>query len=195
MVFLAALSSCTQQLAQRSQSHWLEKNLSQQLYKAQTEDLPEPWQGTIATVVSGYLESTAIGELSGLAASHKNPGVFWAINDSGNRSELYAVNRNGRHLETFAVPESNVDWEDLASFKRDGKSWLVIADTGDNRRRRSSSFLYLVEEPEATAGGTATAEAGRSLATQTTIEFSYEDGPQNVESIAVSAQDLSLIHI
>jgi len=195
--FITVLASCTQQLAQRSQSQWLKKNLSLQLTTTPVNDAVEPWQGSITTVLSGYLESAQIGELSGLAASHLNPGVFWAINDSGNRAELFAVSHSGGHIGRFGLPERNIDWEDLSSFQYNGKSWLAIADTGDNLRRRSTSFLYLVEEPSleaSVARSTALAQLDGSLVAHTKIEFSYEDGPQNVESIAVSVED-NLIYL
>ncbi len=208
------LTGCTQQLAQRSQNNWLKSIQAQALHKTSVQEAGGPLQGEVTTVLSGYLESTSIGELSGLAASHKNPDVFWAINDSGNRPELFAVDKTGRHLQTFSLPERNIDWEDLASFRHEGKSWLAIADTGDNLRRRSSSFLYLLEEPvldqpvlqrgfasAATVQPSnsanakpvaAAAHASRELKVQATIEFAYVDGPQNVESIAVSAEDGSI---
>lgn len=215
------LAGCTQQLAQRSQNSWLEKNQAQTLYKTSLEDAKGPLQGDVTTVLSGYLESGAIGELSGLAPSISNPGVFWAINDSGNRAELFALDRTGRHIGTFRLPERNLDWEDLASFELDGKSWLAIADTGDNLRRRSQSVLYLLQEPvlqidrhavnaepvpsanepeiaAATIPAIPETAIRKSAGTADTltvhakIEFSYQDGPQNVESIAVSNADKAI---
>ena len=209
------LMGCTQQLAQRSQNSWLAKNSSQPLYQASLVEAGGPLQGDVTTVLSGYLESSAIDELSGLAASYKNPGVFWAINDSGNRAELFAMDRTGRHIETFRLPERNIDWEDLASFQHNGKSWIVIADTGDNLRRREHSVMYVLQEPlltaprvtfakagEPSAGGDtgAQSEAEPAFAAATTrqlrvdakIAFAYEDGPQNVESIAVSEEDSAI---
>ena len=206
---------CTQQLAQRSQNSWLKKNSAQPLYKASLVEVAGPLQGDVTTVLSGYLESSAIGELSGLAASYKNPGVFWAINDSGNRAELFAMDRTGRHIDTFRLPERNIDWEDMATFQHNGKSWIVIADTGDNMRRRNHSIMYVLEEPLLGAPRVTFAKAGdstdgmdagaqsatepsfaaavsRELRVEAKIEFAYEDGPQNVESIAVSEEDSSI---
>lgn len=206
---------CTQQLAQRSQNSWLKKNSAQPLYKASLVEVAGPLQGDVTTVLSGYLESSAIGELSGLAASYKNPGVFWAINDSGNRAELFAMDRTGRHIDTFRLPERNIDWEDMATFQHNGKSWIVIADTGDNMRRRNHSIMYVLEEPllgaprvtfakagDSTDGKDAGAQSAtepsfaaavsRELRVEAKIEFAYEDGPQNVESIAVSEEDSSI---
>jgi hypothetical protein len=180
-VVVALLCGCTQQLAQRSQNHWL-KSLAQPAERNPVDNGTGALQGEISTVLSGYLESASIGELSGLAASHRNPGVFWAINDSGNRAELFAVDANGKHIDTFKLPPRNIDWEDLASFQNNGRSWLMIGDTGDNLRRRQTSFLYVVEEPAVNA-------QTDKVAVHTQIEFSYEDGPQNVESIAVSETD------
>ena len=153
---------CTQQLAQRSQNSWLAKNSSQPLYQASLVEAGGPLQGDVTTVLSGYLQSSAIDELSGLAASYKNPGVFWAINDSGNRAELFAMDRTGRHIDTFRLPERNIDWEDMATFQHNGKSWIVIADTGDNMRRRNHSIMYVLEEPLLGAPRVTFAKAGDS---------------------------------
>lgn len=199
VTLLSVLTGCTQQLAQRSQSKWLEDSPSRPLFQTSISEVAGPFRGSVTTVLSGYLESKSIGELSGLAASHKNPGVFFAINDSGNHAELFALDRTGKHLQTFRLPDRNIDWEDLSSFQHKGRSWLAIADTGDNLRRRATSVLYLFEEPtldviysEHNDFNTARTSANRTLPVQSKLEFSYEDGPQNVESMAISSEDSAI---
>lgn len=204
MALVLALTGCTQQLAQSSQSKWLKKRLTQPLHKTTLDQNAGPLRGTLKTSLAGYLESPAIGELSGLAASHKYRGLFWAINDSGNRPELFAVDRTGRHIQTFLLPERNVDWEDLASFEHNGESWLLVADTGDNFQHRSLSTLYLLREPDVVGlnesgdnlyqpslyqPSGARSQLAQNAVVHSKLEFTYNDGPQNVESVAVASEE------
>lgn len=120
-----------------------------------------------------------IDESSGLAASHRHAGVFWTHNDSGDGPRLYAFDRDGKTVARVDVQSaSNIDWEDMSSFLFGGKSWLALADVGDNARRREFCTLYVVEEPELDQP---------HVAPKLTIRFRYEDGPRDCEAIAVDA--------
>ena len=127
----------------------------------------------------GALAHPALPELSGLAASHRQAGLFWAINDSGNDAALVAIDAGLRVAAVVPVDGAiNVDWEDLASFERDGRAWILVADTGDNFGLRPESSLLLMPEPEAGAARTTPARV---------IRFQYEDGPRDCEAVAVDA--------
>ncbi|MCA9228051.1 MAG: hypothetical protein KDA47_20660 [Planctomycetales bacterium] len=120
-----------------------------------------------------------IDESSGVAASHRHAGVFWTHNDSGDGPRLYAFDRDGKTVARVDVQgATSVDWEDMSSFQFGGKSWLALADVGDNARRREFCTLYVVEEPELDQ---------RHAAPKLTIRFRYEDGPHDCEAIAVDA--------
>jgi hypothetical protein len=60
------------------------------------------------------------GEVSGLAASQRYPGVGWMIRDSGNPPSLYSLRLAGgagaqpRVREIPVLGAENRDWEDLA---------------------------------------------------------------------------------
>ena len=43
------------------------------------------------------------------------------------------------------VPKT--DWEDIAAFELDGRTYLLVADTGDNGGLRKTLQLHVVEEP------------------------------------------------
>lgn len=81
---------------------------------------------------------------------------------------------------------TNVDWEDLASFELDGKAWLLIADTGDNRAGRGECSLLVVEEPEP-ARLAPQKEIVGPVAWR--IPVIYSDGPRDVEAVAVDAKE------
>ncbi len=129
---------------------------------------------------TGQVENTALDEISGLAVSRQMPGVLFALNDSGNPAELYAMSETGADLGHWTVNARNRDWEDMASVRLEGKDYLVLGDTGDNLRIRRESVLYLVEEPSLDT------PANTVLEPQRTLRFHYEDGPRNVEAFAIS---------
>ena len=129
----------------------------------------------------GELQNPALTEASGMAASRIHDDLFWVLNDGGNGPWIYAVGSDGSDRGRIEVEGArNHDWEDMASFVRDGRSYLLIADIGDNRAERSSYLLYVVPEPESLETGT--------VAVFRTIEYIYEDGPRDAESLAVDLQ-------
>ena len=142
------------------------------------------------------LANRQIDESSGLACSRRRAGLFWTHNDSGDRPRLFAFDEffcvqrmlpafdeKGRHRATLTVLEAlNRDWEDIASFSLGAKHYLLICDTGDNDRVRRFVTLYLVEEPALDPGRTAVEAKLRPVQT---VHFTYDDGPQDCESVAV----------
>jgi hypothetical protein len=78
----------------------------------------------------------------------------------------------------------NVDWEDLSSFKLDGISYLLIADSGDNGSKRDNCRCYIIREPALPKEG---AMLAGSVTSSWVIPFSFEDGPRDCESVAVDA--------
>ena len=129
-----------------------------------------------AITIAGRLESKALDETSGLARSHRQEGLLWAVNDDG-PAVLYAVDTSGGKKGKVKISKaSNRDWEDLASFTLDDLPYLLVADVGDNERRRKDVRLYVVEEPEPDADKVKIAWR---------IEFSYPEGPRDAEAVAV----------
>ena len=122
------------------------------------------------------LANQEISESSGLAVSRRQAGVFWTHNDSGDSPRLFAFDSNGVHLGICRLQGAEaIDWEDLASFERAGKKWLLVADVGDNGKRRKSYQLYLCEEPSPDA----------TEASAQRIAFRYERSSHDCEAVAV----------
>jgi hypothetical protein len=129
------------------------------------------------------LQSPAVTEASGLAASPTATDALWLVNDSGSPAVLHLAGTDGSDRGTLTLEGvRNSDWEDLASFTLDGKPYLLGADTGDHGSTRPECQLHIVAEPALPA-------AGRKLAGTAspawTIRFRYEDGPRDCESVAV----------
>jgi hypothetical protein len=146
---------------------------------------------TGSVVINGQLAHRALIEASGLAISTRDPGVMFAINDSDNEARLFALDHTGKDLGTWLIDGvPNIDWEDLASFELHGKHYLLIADTGDNLRWRSTALLYVIETPDLTAPSRET-----SLAVAWQIEFKFEHGPRDSEAVAVDVAGMQVLLI
>lgn len=124
-------------------------------------------------------------EISGVAASRINPGMLYIHNDSGNANQVYITDGTGADKGTLTLThEGNRDWEDIAVGPGPiaGKSYVYVADIGDNDSRYSSVFVYRFPEPDL---------AGKTLPVTLNIdavdiiELKYPDGPRNAETLAV----------
>jgi hypothetical protein len=130
------------------------------------------------------LDDKRIKESSGLCRSLANPDCFWTHNDKGGGPRLYLINRQG---ETVAAPKidgaETKDWEDLSSYSRGGKNYLLIADTGDNEGTRRSYRLYIVEEPSLREQKKKLKDVDLSME----IQFRYADARRDCEAVAVDS--------
>jgi hypothetical protein len=126
-------------------------------------------------------------EMSGLVASRRHEGVYWAQNDSGNGFELFAMRENGVLVGRFPLEDGiNVDCEDLTigpCQEKHAETCLYLADTGDNLERRGRVTVYEIPEPATLAE--------RPLATRRLI-FTYDDHAHNAEALLVDPHDARL---
>jgi len=140
-----------------------------------------------APIVAAELAEPQNQETSGLAVSHRTPGLIWTHNDSGGAPVLFALNADGSLRGKVRVEGVvNYDWEDMASFELDGKAWLLAADIGDNYAARQGCVLHLIAEPDAAA-----LSPGQELLLRPeySINFIYEDGARDAESLAVDLKE------
>lgn len=136
----------------------------------------------------GRLEDDSLIETSGLAVSLDDDRLLWAINDSGQAPELLAMDLTGSAKGRWPVAAKNIDWEDLDSGYLNGQPTLVIADTGNNRWRRPRARLWFVTEPDPP-----TATASNAVLEATQLWFKYEDGPRDVEAMALADNTVWLL--
>ena len=139
----------------------------------------DPGEGTAVPQGVKYLgkiTAPALRECSGIAMSHRYPGVFWTHNDSNNPEVLYAITQNGTLLgQWHVVGRPLADWEDI-TFDNDGN--LLLADIGDNPGWRRRIAVHRLKEPDPTRGnGTVEIDQSYFLA--------YPQGPRNAEAIFV----------
>jgi hypothetical protein len=132
------------------------------------------------------LQSPAVTEASGLAASPSAADALWLINDSGSPAVLHLAGTDGGDRGTVTLRDiRNTDWEDLASFNLAGKPYLLVADTGDNGSTRPECLLHIVAEPAMPAAGK---KLDGTVPPAWTIRFRYDDGPRDCESVAVDTK-------
>ena len=118
-------------------------------------------------------------ESSGVAASRRQPGILWTLNDSGHEAWIHATDTLGRPLGALEVTGArNVDWEATSLGPCGTRECLYIADTGDNGRERRSATIYRLPEPALPAARPRTTRAAA-------LEFRYPRGPRDVEAIFV----------
>jgi hypothetical protein len=143
----------------------------------------------------GVVRSDSLSELSGLAASRRNPGVLWVHNDSGEAPRIYAINEKAELLSACTVQGAcNRDWEDIAVAPGPdpNRSYLYIGDTGDNAAKYPEVVVYRVPEPKVDA---AAPFAPMTTGPADAIRLTYPDGPRDAETLIVDplTRDLYII--
>ncbi len=94
-----------------------------------------------------------IDESSAIVKSRQYDGVFWTLNDSGDKARIFPFDLKGDcfkpewypEFEGISIPDAvNIDWEDIAA---DDRGNLIIGACGNNGNTRKDLALYIVEEP------------------------------------------------
>jgi hypothetical protein len=131
--------------------------------------------------LAAVITDARLDEISGMAASRRHAGLFWVHNDSDDAPRLYAVDQEGAVRAALSLEGAgNRDWEDMAAFERDGRAFLLIADTGDNGGIREQLTLIALEEPAALGPALQARPAWQ-------LRFRWPDGPRDCEAVAVDA--------
>lgn len=119
-----------------------------------------------------------ITESSGVANSPLWPGVYYTHNDSGDKPRFFKFDGQGKLFGAYALRGAQAfDWEDMASARVTGKSYLYFGDIGDNSAKRSAVTVYRVGEPRTSSPLIGTFE---------TYNVTYPDGPHNAETLMVN---------
>lgn len=141
----------------------------------------------------GNVLAEELTEISGLASSRHQPGVIWAIQDSGNGNKIYALSSTGEKLATVIISDAqNYDWEDLVLWPQaSGADRLLIADIGDNGGVRKRARLYAVEEPDLSGLPQDNLQHQISIVWQQ--DFVYDDAPHDAESIELDLSNQKVL--
>ena len=137
------------------------------------------------------LEDPAINESSGLARCHSRDDAVWTHNDSGDGARLFLIGTSGQTLGTATIEGVKpLDWEDMCSFRHNGKNYLLVGDIGDNDHERAELTLCLVEEPDASK---VASPADWHLQPVALIPLQLDGGPRDCEALAVDPATGSIL--
>lgn len=121
------------------------------------------------------LKSTIVTESSGLAVSPTRKDTFYTHNDSGDKPRFFRFSGKGEMTGEFSLSGATaLDWEEMFAVKLGGKSWIYLADCGDNAEKRPFITLYRVAEPTG---------ASQALDKFDTFKITYPDGAHNCEGV------------
>lgn len=121
--------------------------------------------------------SPDLGEISGI--EFDKAGNLWAINDSGNSTEIHQIDSLGEiHRSVNISNAKNIDWEDLT---QDDFGHFFIGDFGNNKNNRNDLTVYKIENPIDLKSGETEAEI---------IKFKFFDQDLNNTNDSVKNFDL-----
>lgn len=128
-----------------------------------------------------------LDEVSGIVASIVNPSLYYVHNDSGGKSEVYALNAKGKVVSILALAGTvNRDWEDIAvgpdSIR--GESHIYVGEIGDNNARYEQIYLYRFKEPLLKKTNP---KKPKTLAITDidTLRIVFEDGAKDCETVFI----------
>src|SRR5687768_4043659 len=116
-----------------------------------------------------------IREASGVAPSHRHPGVWWILVDEP-PALITAIDSTGKVLASVSIQGArNADWESLTSARCGSGFCLYIGDVGDNERARKDRTIYRIQEPDLQA----------ATVTATAFSYQYPNARYDAEAIFV----------
>ncbi len=141
--------------------------------------------------VVGRLQNRSMDEISGIAASGINDSLFYVHNDSGDTSRFFVINERGQLFNTIyykgdsSFDQGVKDCEDIAvgPGPKPRKSYVYIADIGDNSFRRPAITVYRFEESAGLLSGI------KKNAKASPIHLKYPDGPKDAETLMIDPLD------
>lgn len=140
-------------------------------------------------VALGEIVDKQLSELSGIINA-KQSSYFWVHNDSGDDARVYLINKKGKLVCTYKLESIQVkDCEDIGRVMIKGKSFLILADIGDNRARRKNIKLHIFPEPVYKDGDQLVSIPKDDIRT---VTLRYKDGPRDAEALFVDPTDHQL---
>ncbi len=138
------------------------------------------------------LKDKRLSEVSGIAASVGNPGLFWAHNDSGGEPEVYLIDKSLNILLTCRLDGIvNRDWEDITigPGPEEGKQYVYVGEIGDNDARYQYKMIYRFEEPVLGE------QSEIKISSIDKIVFSLEDKRKDTETLLIDPASKALFVI
>ena len=133
----------------------------------------------------GKVQNDSLRELSGIAASRRNPGVLYVHNDSGDAPQIYAISEKAQLLGPCRIKGATArDWEDIAvgPGPDPNRSYVYIGDIGDNGAKRPEVIVYRAPEPKVDA---VTPFDQMTIGPAEALRLVYPDKPRDAETLLV----------
>jgi hypothetical protein len=139
---------------------------------------PEPF-------IAGAVEDAVVGEASGVAASVRNPGWVYVLDDGPGTDGVVAVDTvAGRVVRVVVAGLDGRDTEGLEvagyTARRRSRSCLFIGDIGNNQDLWRSVDIWRIREPRLAARRRPVTVDG-AIAT-----YTYDGAPANAEALLVA---------
>lgn len=131
----------------------------------------------------GIVDNNEINEASGLVGSVTNPGMLWTHNDSGDEARVFLIDDQARYKKTYYLKDiTNRDWEDIAigPGPQKDKTYLYVADVGDNLSIFKYKYIYRFPEPVLADGNINATDTIRNV---DSIQFQLPDQSRDTEAI------------
>jgi hypothetical protein len=135
--------------------------------------------------VTAVMERQDYNELSGIAESHKRPGILYVHEDKAGKAVIYLTNKQGTDLGKVLLDGcSPRDWEDITigPGPEAGISYVYMADIGDNKAQNTSVFIYRFAEPDLSI---VSAASEIHITSFDKIEVQYSKGAANAETLLI----------
>lgn len=191
LMLLLICAACTDAVKEPEQSFWETLQPFNVWYN--TFSMPVTQKFDPLPVKS--LNEVELSEASGLAVSNVNPGKVWSHNDSGNPNTIFLIDSaSGVITARYQVEgTANFDWEDIEVTidPQSGKSYLYLADTGDNDLVRTNYCVYRFEEPVFKTEHTGNMVNISDLNVEK-INLVYLDGFHDCEALMVDPETLDI---
>jgi hypothetical protein len=126
-----------------------------------------------------------LDEISGIAASRVNAGLYYVHNDSGGKSEVYVLDGKGKTRHTLILPYFvNRDWEDIAvgPGPEPEVSYVYVGEIGDNKAQYSNVVLYRFREPDLSKV-IKKKPTSSEIADISAVSIMFEDGARDCETL------------
>jgi hypothetical protein len=106
--------------------------------------------------VAGEIPYVDLTENSGMDFSRRHANLIWSLNDAHHAPRIFAFQSNGVGMGEFLVQGAeNSDWEDISvssCYYNPAIDCIYAADIGNNKRKRETFSIYVIEEPQAFLG-------------------------------------------
>ncbi len=160
--------------------------------------VPDDFAGP-GIVIGEIQNDNTLDEISGMAASVKNPGAFWVHNDSGDEARIFLIDTEGYIISTVNIDTDftdNRDWEDICVGPGpvEGESYIYIAEIGDLDREYDNKYIFRITEPVISLES-----KGQKMNiprdSVSTITFDYKYGPRDAEILMIDplTRDLYIV--